>query len=115
MLGDIERYKTLLNYFHGQSEWAVDKIEDPQDADEQRSAVIACVTTAMVRDFKRRDVESNRSPNHDEPYWAKNVKSLPTPLFIPDYKGSPLPSMEDGRAWGVFKAKNICIVDLNVR
>ncbi|KFY09983.1 hypothetical protein V492_05261 [Pseudogymnoascus sp. VKM F-4246] len=125
-----------IEYFWNQDKWAVCEIQDPEDDDPVRYAVLSCIPHLLVAAFNRNiklglprdappimtndqiDEFRNREKKFETvPEWTKKATPLEETLRIPHIKGGGgegkelevLEDMNDERASIPFKEKNILI------
>lgn len=125
-----------IEYFWNRDKWAICEIQDPEDNDPIRYAVLSCIPHLLVAAFNRNvelGLPRNAPPimTNDQidefrkrekkfetvPDWTKKVKPLGETLRIPHIKGGVgqgtelelLEDKDDKRASIPFKEKNILI------
>ena len=95
---DDVQYETEYFYFHRDTaRWALERIPEPEDKDEQRYAFVASIIEALVVAFNWRlslglqrdrsrlsfaEMDAHPIPQHCAPVWAAAVRPLREPLVI---------------------------------
>lgn len=107
LVGYTAGLRTEIEFFFNQATWAVSDIEDPEDEDPERYAVLAVLPTYLCLAFNRlierglprgspaiiagpeAELELRKKPHvlEDVPRWTRAVPRLQSELIIPDHFG----------------------------
>ena len=128
VIDHVTGYRNQLEYFWSKR-WLVKDIPDPKDEDPARYAFLACIPALILSAFNERiklglarENPAIMSPEEAEylmtrpdssntfeeiPLWPEHVPALPETLSMPSHDNIWMKGVDDPRASGLFKPKNI--------